>query len=316
MYSKYTNKYYSFPESEIIKPLLKGAEIKRYLTPIPNYKLIFPYRITYSDFEIISQKEMEICHSEIWSYLNECKEKLEGRENGKMKIGNWYGYVYLKNMTEFSKPKILTQVLCKESSLSLDLDNKFHFVGGGTAGGYGIEINDSINPYSMISILNSKLIQWYIQQFASPFQGGFYAYNKSTLGVVPIPFCNSITFDFKSFVEILTSLNNELQELTQKFQRAIQRKFEIDDLPNKLQNWHILTFKEFITELGKKKVKLNLSQEAEWEDYFLQESQKALSLKAKIKTTDNEIDRMVYALYELTEEEIRIVEGANEKTKI
>jgi hypothetical protein len=42
----------------------------------------------------------------------------------------------------------------------------------------------------------------------------------------------------------------------------------------------------------------------------LQESKKALELKAKIETTDKEIDRMVYALYGLTEEEIRIVEGS------
>jgi len=62
--------------------------------------------------------------------------------------------------------------------------------------------------------------------------------------------------------------------------------------------------------LGKKKIKLSLSEEAEWEGYFLQESKKALELKAKIETTDKEIDRMVYALYGLTEEEIKIVEGS------
>jgi len=37
--------------------------------------------------------------------------------------------------------------------------------------------------------------------------------------------------------------------------------------------------------------------------------QKALALKAEIDRTDREIDQMVYELYDLTEEEIRIVEG-------
>jgi len=69
------------------------------------------------------------------------------------------------------------------------------------------------------------------------------------------------------------------------------------------------TYAQFIAELGKKKVRLSLSEEAEWEGYFMQESQKAMELKSKIETTDQEIDRMVYQLYELTEEEIRIVEG-------
>ena len=42
---------------------------------------------------------------------------------------------------------------------------------------------------------------------------------------------------------------------------------------------------------------------------FLQESKKAIEIKIKIETTDHEIDKIVYALYELSEEEIGIVEG-------
>ncbi|HOX77188.1 MAG TPA: hypothetical protein PLW31_04035 [Bacteroidales bacterium] len=41
----------------------------------------------------------------------------------------------------------------------------------------------------------------------------------------------------------------------------------------------------------------------------IQEKQKALDIKAKIDAADKEIDRMVYELYGLTEEDIRIVEG-------
>lgn len=43
---------------------------------------------------------------------------------------------------------------------------------------------------------------------------------------------------------------------------------------------------------------------------FIEENkQKALALKAEIDQTDKEIDQMVYELYGLTEEEIKIVEG-------
>jgi type II restriction/modification system DNA methylase subunit YeeA len=41
----------------------------------------------------------------------------------------------------------------------------------------------------------------------------------------------------------------------------------------------------------------------------VQEAKQALALKSEIDKTDTEIDRMVYQLYGLTEEEIRIVEG-------
>jgi hypothetical protein len=41
----------------------------------------------------------------------------------------------------------------------------------------------------------------------------------------------------------------------------------------------------------------------------LQEAKQALAIKSEIDKTDKEIDRMVYDLYGLTEEEIKIVEG-------
>ena len=44
-------------------------------------------------------------------------------------------------------------------------------------------------------------------------------------------------------------------------------------------------------------------------DYFLQESKKAIDIKTKIETTDQEIDKMIYALYELTEKEMEVVKG-------
>ena len=51
-----------------------------------------------------------------------------------------------------------------------------------------------------------------------------------------------------------------------------------------------------------------MTEEAEWEEYFNTESKKALSLKSQIDATDKEIDQLVYKLYDLTEEEIAIVE--------
>ena len=108
----------------------------------------------------------------------------------------------------------------------------------------------------------------------------------------------------------MLTYNKELKEQSQKFQRTLQRKFEGLEINKKLESWYELTFAEFVKELGKKKIKLSLSEEAEWEDYFLQEQQKALALKQQITTTDQEIDKMVYELYGLTDEEISIIENS------
>ena len=45
-------------------------------------------------------------------------------------------------------------------------------------------------------------------------------------------------------------------------------------------------------------------------ELFEENKKKALELKFQIDQTDKEIDRMVYELYGLTEEEIQIVENS------
>jgi hypothetical protein len=108
----------------------------------------------------------------------------------------------------------------------------------------------------------------------------------------------------------MLSLNKELQEISDKFQRNLQREFSLETLSKKLQNWYELSFADFLKELAKAKLNLTLSQKADWEDYFLQEQKKALDCQSKVHTTDKEIDQMVYELYGLTEEEIEIVENS------
>ena len=108
----------------------------------------------------------------------------------------------------------------------------------------------------------------------------------------------------------MLSLNNDLHVLISKFQRTLQRKFEgLDKLPKKLESWYELTFTDFTKELKKKKIKLSLGEEVEWEDYFTVEQQKALEIKSQISKTDKVIDAMVYELYDLTDEEIGIIEN-------
>jgi hypothetical protein len=108
----------------------------------------------------------------------------------------------------------------------------------------------------------------------------------------------------------ITESTAKLHFIKTQFTTLLISKFEIEKLSQKLQNWHELDFKDFLKELQKAKIKLTLSEEADWMNYFNEQKQKAQILKAEIEKTDKEIDRMVYELYGLTEEEIKIVEGA------
>ncbi len=171
---------------------------------------------------------------------------------------------------------------------------------------------NSISTKVLYTLILSKLCASYFKKSNINLnREAFPKINVNTLETFPVPELALIENQGKFIdrADQMLSLNQELQEISQKFQRSIQRKFAIDVLPNKLQDWYLLSYSQFIKELSKKKIRLQPSDEAEWEGYFLQESRKALELKSKIEATDREIDRMVYQLYELTEDEIRIVEG-------
>jgi type I restriction-modification system DNA methylase subunit len=162
----------------------------------------------------------------------------------------------------------------------------------------------------LLSIINSKLINYYVNEQSPKSNNKSYpSFNSKLLKNIPIKDSDSdIKLKLIGLGEKMLLLHNEKKEQSLKFQRTIQRKFNLEDLPKKLQDWYLLSYADFIKELAKKKVKLTLSEEAEWEDYFETESKKAKDLKAQIDATDKAIDKMVYELYGLSEEEIKIVE--------
>ena len=177
---------------------------------------------------------------------------------------------------------------------------------------YNINLKD--RTYSLnylLCILNSKLLKSY---WISKYSDGKKLFPKIKgfqLKELPIKVADKQTQEpLTEKAEQMLSLNKNLQDLAFKFQRTLQRKFEsLENLPKKLENWYELTFTDFVKELKKKKIKLSPSDEAEWEDYFLVEQQKAIEIKVQITKTDKEIDAMVYELYGLTDEEIAIIEN-------
>ncbi|WP_369765313.1 DNA methyltransferase [Flavobacterium sp. WC2429] len=172
--------------------------------------------------------------------------------------------------------------------------------------------DDSISLPFLTAVFNSSLAKLWIWYKCPELQGGTREISKVYFENFPVPKVNNQqTAILAHYATDNIFQISKLQEVTGKFHRTLHRKFELKDLPKKLQDWHLLSYAEFIKELVKKKVKLSLSQEAEWEDYFISERKKALDLKAQIDATDKEIDTMVYELYGLSEEEINIVESSN-----
>jgi hypothetical protein len=107
----------------------------------------------------------------------------------------------------------------------------------------------------------------------------------------------------------MLSLNANLQHKRQRFLRRLQDNLVLQKVTAALEHFDDLDFKAFVAELKKQKISLSLSQQDEWEDYFNQYKAECNALSAQIAATDKEIDHMVYELYGLTEDEIKVVEG-------
>ena len=222
LFSKAMNKEIKV-EAEILKPLLKGQEIKRYSTPIWKYWIIFPYNIENSKAILISKEEMESKYPNIWAYLNENKKKLLERDRGKLKV-EWYAFGRTQNINQFYEPKIMTQVLANRASFTLDKKGVYYFVGGGNAGGYGVKLNDRYNLdlRYILALLNSKLLDFYLQKISTTFRGGFYSYARRFIEQLPIHIPNKS--EEKEYNE-LVSLVDKILELNQKKNKASNEEF-------------------------------------------------------------------------------------------
>lgn len=254
-----------------------------------------------------------------YKFDEETYKYLEGNNVGRYSI-NWSGQ-YLKYGDNLAAPRIVElfngkKIIIREitgafpKNIISTYTEEFYLYNRSNIGIIEKE-GKKIDLKYILVVLNSTLISYYFMKNTA----------KSVRKLFPKIILNDLRkFPFKEislqeqqpFIEKadkMLALNKELQEISQKFQRMIMREFGLEKISAKLQNWYLLNFDEFIKELSKAKVKLSLSQKADWEDYFIAEKLKAETLNNEITKTDKEIDGMVYELYELSEEEVRVVES-------
>ena len=240
-----TNKRYKI-EKEIIKPILMGKDIHRWIILWRKLGLIFPYEIKDSKAVLIEESVFKEKFPKAWEYFLDNKKFLDMRENGKWKHKkNWHAFVYEKNLSSFSQLKILTQVLASKNSFTFDEKGDYYFVGGGNAGGYGITLKDEYSKdyYFILSVLNSKLLEFYLKKISTPFRGGYYSYGKRFIEKLPIIIPSEKEKDKLSELtrkqlernKLLNSFGDKKTSETAKIKEEIKKTdAEIDELVYKI----------------------------------------------------------------------------------
>lgn len=310
---KHFNIYISKKEKEILNKIenenLKLEDIADFtlgITPYDKYRghdeETIKKRLFHSDTKIDSTYKPLITGENIQRYFidNKIKEYI--------KYGEWLGAKREERF--FNEPRILIRQIISGKPPRIYAgytEESLYF----TQIGFGIiSKKESINNKYILVILNSLLMNFYHKYM-------YLDLEKDLFQKILIANCKKLPIREISleaqqpFIEKANKmlfLNKNLQELSQKFQRLLTRKFELEKLSTKLQDWYLLEFSEFVKELKKSKIKLFLKEEMEWEEIFLEKKEEADKVKNEIEMTDKEIDRMVYELYGLSEEEIKIVE--------
>lgn len=246
-------------EPDLLHPLIKGGDSRRYCLSRTNRLILFPYaRQDNGATELIPTSTFKTRYPLTWAYLVDNKNYLENREDGNMRGVRWYAYGRTQALDVMPLPKIFTPDIAARASFSLDESGEVFFTGG-VAGGYGILVLPEWSREYVLGLLNSKLLEWFIRQTATQMRGGYYSYESRFIRNLPI---RPINFSDPADA----ARHDRMVEL-------VERMLTLHKQLSAAQTPHERTL-----------------------------------LQRQIEATDGQIDRLVYELYGLTEEEIRVVE--------
>lgn len=169
-------------------------------------------------------------------------------------------------------------------------------------------INEACCLESLLAVLNSKPATFFYRLLHDIKGKVFPKVSCDNLASFPVPDLSNTPELAKCATEQL-HLTSELLQCSSRFLHRLQSSFEKIKINTKLKKFLDYSPHEFFKELSKQKIKLSLKQQDEWEDYFTDYKNRCLALQEKINQLDKTIDRMVYALYDLTNEEIAMVES-------
>lgn len=179
----------------------------------------------------------------------------------------------------------------------------------------GIIINNNFSIKYIIALLNSKLIRYVYEKQINETGKVFAQVKIIYVNTLPIP---EISIEkqapFIRLADIMLSKNKELQEIQKDFNTLLVSELLSlnptlkEGSKGKLEDWYLLDWSEFSNELKKKKIVFEEDIEVKWLKRFDRMKKEALAIKAVIDSTDKEIDILVYRLYDLTFDEVKIVD--------
>jgi len=180
--------------------------------------------------------------------------------------------------------------------------NNVYLIGG---------IKERYNIKYILGLINSKLFKAIYQSISQEKGRTFAEVKRVYLAKLPVKksnahyqneIANNVDSILSNNIEITDKINNFFNLLTEEYNDLV--------ISQKLYDWNNLTWKVFDNELKKQKITLKGEIKEDWFERFNRYKYETIQLQEEINQTDEKIDKIVYELYGLTPEEIKIVEAS------
>ena len=297
---------------ELLKPFLEGKDLKKWhAQPNDLWLIAMPKFWTRQMMGKDAQEKISedgawlrlLQHySAISNWLEPFAEKGRKRSD---KGEFWWELRACAYYEEFEKPKIFYPDITDSEKFHLDVSGAYS---GNT--GYFLPINN----FYVLGLLNSVVLWFFIKGISDSVRGGFYRMFSQNINRLPIPLA---TPEQKTVIGNLAQKCQELSEQRYATENNFRRRLpdlcppeREAKLNNKLKNWWRLDFAGFQRQIKSQfKSSIPLVERNDWQDYLEGEQAKIITLNQQITQHEAELNQEVYDLFDLTPQEIILVEA-------
>lgn len=217
-------------EKDVVKPVYKISDFKTQNDIYHNTrKIIFPYEFRNGIASPIPESKFSKEFPKCYNYLLSEKDKLVGRDKGKIKFEPFYVWGRTQGLTKKGKRILNPTFSQKPRFLLVDEDESFF------TNGYGIFFREQpslgmfeemINPITKVQnidvvqkILNSIVMDYYVSKTSVSIQGGYPCYQKNFIEKFTIPYFSSDELDY---IKNQSDKNEIDKFLVEKYKLSIQ----------------------------------------------------------------------------------------------
>ena len=210
-------------EADIVKPLLKGENIQRYLRSSSDIWIFYPhYQDQSGKTRAYSEGELRARFPKAFDYIKPFKKHLvEKKIQYKTNPDLWFSLHRSRDMSIFEQPKILTPQLQNHPCFTFDQDRWYP-----DARGYSLILKDAQKDSYMflLGVLNSPLLWYFIRSTSNPYNNSYYYFKTKYLERFSLP---SVNKDKQIKIAKLAEAVHEAKRASQRADTSVLER-EID----------------------------------------------------------------------------------------